>query len=321
MTTRLLEGLNPAQRKAVEQIDGPLLIVAGPGSGKTRVIVHRIAYLVNTVDISPGRICAVTFTNRAARQLKERLAELLGPDRGSRVAAGTFHALCARLLRQHGDVLGLDQSFTIYDLDDQVSLLKEAFAQIDLDPKRFSLRGVLDGISGAKAQLRDPEAYRGQSRELLRGGGRSGLRGLPAAAGPQPGRGLRRPAHADLPAPSRPRRCPRAVPGALPPPARRRVPGHEPGTVRHRQAAGGSLGEHLRGGRPGPVDLHLAPRGYSEHSELPAGLPQGARRDAGRRTTAPARTSWTRPRASSPPTASAWRSACWLGSRRVSRWW
>ena len=163
MTTQLLEGLNPAQREAVEQIDGPLLIVAGPGSGKTRVIVHRIAYLVNTVDISPGRICAVTFTNKAARQLKERLAELLGPDRGGRVMAATFHALCARLLRQYGEVLGLDRAFTIYDRDDQVDVLKEAFAQIDLDPKRFSLRGVLDGISGAKAQLLDPEGYRARA--------------------------------------------------------------------------------------------------------------------------------------------------------------
>ena len=163
MTTRLVDDLNVAQREAVQQIEGPLLIIAGPGSGKTRVIVHRIAYLVNTVDISPARICAVTFTNRAARQLKERLEDLLGPDRGGRVVAGTFHALCARLLRQHGDVIGLDRAFTIYDRDDQVDVLKEAFAQIDLDPKRFSLRGVLDGISGAKAQLLDPEGCRAKA--------------------------------------------------------------------------------------------------------------------------------------------------------------
>ena len=164
MTTRLLDGLNPAQREAVEQIDGPLLIIAGPGSGKTRVIVHRTAYLVNTVGISPSRIiCAVTFTNRAARQLKERLADLLGPDQGGRVLAATFHALCARLLRQHGEVMGLDRAFTIYDRDDQVDVLKEAFAQLDLDPKRFSLRGVLDGISGAKAKMLDPEGYRARA--------------------------------------------------------------------------------------------------------------------------------------------------------------
>ena len=160
MTTRLLNDLNTAQREAVEHIDGPLLIVAGPGSGKTRVIVHRIAYLVNVVGVSPARICAVTFTNRAARQLKDRLEGLLGPDRGSRIVAGTFHALCARLLRQNGDFIGLDRDFTIYDRDDQLDVLKEAFAQIDLDPKRFSLRGVLDGISGAKAQLLDPDGYR-----------------------------------------------------------------------------------------------------------------------------------------------------------------
>ena len=107
MTTRLLDQLNTAQRKAVEHIDGPLLIVAGPGSGKTRVIVHRIAYLVNTVGIGPGRICAVTFTNRAARQLKDRLGDLLGPDRGARVVAGTFHAFCAQMLRRDGEVVPL----------------------------------------------------------------------------------------------------------------------------------------------------------------------------------------------------------------------
>ena len=160
VTTTPLKGLNDAQSQAVQHIDGPLLIIAGPGSGKTRVIVHRIAYLVNTVGISPARICAVTFTNKAARQLKDRLADLLGPDRGARVVAGTFHAQCARMLRQHGDVIGLDRAFTIYDRDDQIDVLKEAFAQIDLDPKRFSLRGVLDGISGAKAQLLDPDGYR-----------------------------------------------------------------------------------------------------------------------------------------------------------------
>ena len=163
MTTRLLDGLNTAQREAVQHIEGPLLIVAGPGSGKTRVIVHRIAYLVNTVGVSPARICAVTFTNKAARQLKERLADLLGPDRGGRVVAGTFHAFCARLLRQHGEVIGLDRAFTIYDRDDQLDVLKQAFAQIDLDPKRFSLRGVLDGISGAKAQLLEPEGYKARA--------------------------------------------------------------------------------------------------------------------------------------------------------------
>ena len=160
MTTASMKDLNTAQRKAVEHVDGPLLIVAGPGSGKTRVIVHRIAYLVNTVGISPARICAVTFTNRAARQLKERLVDLLGPDRGARVVAGTFHAFCARLLRQHGEVIGLDRDFTIYDVDDQVNVLKEAYDELDLEPKRFPLRATLDRISGAKAQLVDPEGYK-----------------------------------------------------------------------------------------------------------------------------------------------------------------
>ena len=162
MTTDILEGLNPAQREAVEQIEGPLLIVAGPGSGKTRVIVHRIAYLVRTVGVGPHRICAVTFTNKAARELRERLARLLGSSAGQEVSAGTFHALCARILRQEGEAIGLDRSFTIYDADDQRAVVKEAFELRDLDHQRFSPRAVLSAISGAKAQLLDVGAYREQ---------------------------------------------------------------------------------------------------------------------------------------------------------------
>ena len=162
MTTDILEGLNSAQREAVEQIEGPLLIVAGPGSGKTRVIVHRIAYLVRTVGVGPHRICAVTFTNKAARELRERLARLLGSSAGQEVSAGTFHALCARILRQEGEAIGLDRSFTIYDADDQRAVVKEAFELKDLDHQRFSPRAVLSAISGAKAQLLDVGAYREQ---------------------------------------------------------------------------------------------------------------------------------------------------------------
>ena len=163
MTTEtILEGLNPAQQEAAQHIDGPLLIVAGPGSGKTRVIVHRIAYLVRTVGVAPRRICAVTFTNKAARELKERLGRLLGPTLAGDVSASTFHALCARILRQDGEAIGLDQSFAIYDQDDQLALIKRAFEAADLDPKRFPPRSVLNAISQAKAQLQDAAAFRGQ---------------------------------------------------------------------------------------------------------------------------------------------------------------
>ena len=160
---RFLNGLNPAQREAVSHIDNPLLIVAGPGSGKTRVIVHRIAYLVQTVGISPWRICAVTFTNKAARELKTRLSLLLGPTQSGQVVASTFHALCSRMLRETGTAIGLSPNFTIYDDDDQIALIKRAFEENDLDRQRFSLRATLAAISRAKAQLIDVEGYKAQA--------------------------------------------------------------------------------------------------------------------------------------------------------------
>ena len=160
MSTDLLNELNLAQQEAVEHVDGPMLIVAGPGSGKTRVIVHRIAYMVRTVGVQPWRITAVTFTNKAARELRERLARLLGPVSGGEVNAGTFHAQCARILRQHGEAIGLDRGFSIYDRDDQTALLKRAYGAADLDPKKFPPGGVLSAISRAKAELLDAAAYR-----------------------------------------------------------------------------------------------------------------------------------------------------------------
>ena len=160
MATRdsLLEGLNPDQRQAVEHIDGPLLIVAGPGSGKTRVITHRIAYLVRTAGISPRRICAVTFTNRAAREMKGRLERLLGP-RAKQVSAGTFHALCASILRRDGEAAGIPTDFVIFDSDDQMELVKRAMEAAEIDPKKCPPRGILSAISWAKSQLLAPQDY------------------------------------------------------------------------------------------------------------------------------------------------------------------
>jgi DNA helicase-2/ATP-dependent DNA helicase PcrA len=160
MTTNLLDGLNTAQKKAVEHVEGPLLIVAGPGSGKTRVIVHRVAYLVQVCGVAPRRICVVTFTNKAAKELRERLARLLGGRVAEQVTAGTFHALCSRILRQDGDAIGLDKGFTIYDRDDQLGVLKKAFQRAGIEPKKFSPSAVLSAISGAKAQLQSVEAFR-----------------------------------------------------------------------------------------------------------------------------------------------------------------
>ena len=148
----VLEGLNDAQREAVEHIEGPLLIVAGPGSGKTRVITHRIAYLVRTVGIAPGRIAAVTFTNRAAREMRERLDRLLGGHAGA-LTASTFHALCAKLLRIDGEVIGIPKDFVIMDDSDQMELVKRAMEEAQLDPKRFPPRTILGAISRAKSVL------------------------------------------------------------------------------------------------------------------------------------------------------------------------
>jgi len=153
-----LKGLNQAQREAVETIEGPVLILAGPGSGKTRVIAHRIAYLIKVWGISPYRILAVTFTNKAAREMRERIYQLLGSS-VEELTLGTFHAVCARILRRDGAEIALEPRFTIYDDDDQLNLVKRSLQELDLDPKRYSPRVFLSAISSAKSRLLEPEDY------------------------------------------------------------------------------------------------------------------------------------------------------------------
>ncbi|MDY6892234.1 MAG: UvrD-helicase domain-containing protein [Chloroflexota bacterium] len=155
----ILKGLNPAQKEAVETIEGPVLIVAGPGSGKTRVIAHRVAYLITVCGINPHHILAVTFTNKAAREMKERIYSLLGQVVDG-LTLGTFHATCARFLRMEAPHIGLDRSFVIYDASDQLSLLKRSIEQIGLDPKQYPPGGIGSAISSAKAQLLAPQDYR-----------------------------------------------------------------------------------------------------------------------------------------------------------------
>ncbi|HEX5370231.1 MAG TPA: UvrD-helicase domain-containing protein [Dehalococcoidia bacterium] len=154
----ILEGLNPAQHDAVVHAEGPLLILAGPGSGKTRVIAHRIAHLISEYGVPPGQIMAVTFTNKAARELRERVESLLGSvSRG--ITLGTFHAVCSRILRIDGQTIGVPRAFAIYDDADQMSLMKRVCSEYNLDPKQYSPRAILSVISHAKSELRTPEAF------------------------------------------------------------------------------------------------------------------------------------------------------------------
>jgi len=154
----ILATLNPAQRQAVEAIEGPVLILAGPGSGKTRVITHRIAYLIKSCGVSPHNIMAVTFTNKAAREMRERLEQLLG-QAVEVLTLGTFHAICARILRREGKAIGLESSFVIYDEEDQLSLTKQALEELNLDPKQYAPRALHSAIGAAKSRLIGPKDY------------------------------------------------------------------------------------------------------------------------------------------------------------------
>jgi DNA helicase II / ATP-dependent DNA helicase PcrA len=156
---RYLAGLNPAQREAVLATEGPVLVVAGAGSGKTRVLTHRIAHLVTACGVKPQEILAITFTNKAAGEMKERLEGILG-EVAPRMWVMTFHAACGRILRREAARLGYRSNFTIYDQADQVRLVKLCLEELDRDPKRFVPRGVHAQISMAKNQLILPEEYK-----------------------------------------------------------------------------------------------------------------------------------------------------------------
>ncbi len=155
---RLLAGLNPPQREAVEHGGGPLLVLAGAGSGKTRVLTHRIAYLLATGQARPGEILAITFTNKAAAEMRERVGQLIG--RSVRAMwVTTFHSACARMLRADAERLGYSRGFTIYDESDSLRMLKRCLSELGVDPKRFPPRAIRSKISGAKNQLIDVAAY------------------------------------------------------------------------------------------------------------------------------------------------------------------
>src|SRR5213596_853414 len=154
-----LAGLNPAQREAVLETEGPLLVIAGAGSGKTRVLTHRVGHLITTCGVKPNEILAITFTNKAANEMKERLEDLLGPT-ARRLWILTFHSACGRMLRREAERLGYRTNFTIYDQADQIRLVKACLEELERDPKRFVPRGIHAQISNAKNQLVDPDEYR-----------------------------------------------------------------------------------------------------------------------------------------------------------------
>jgi len=158
MKNNLLSDLNPQQLKAVQTINGPVLIVAGPGSGKTRVITKRIAFLVDSAGRSPGNIAAVTFTNKAAKEMQSRLQELMGPS-SHLVTIATFHSFCSSILRRYGGHVGIDNNFVIYDDDDQIRAIKKCMDETGVDPKNFSPRAILSSISNSKSELRDHQSF------------------------------------------------------------------------------------------------------------------------------------------------------------------
>jgi len=158
LTDKLLNGLNPEQQNAVKATDGPLLLMAGAGSGKTRVLTHRIAYLIVEKRVNPYNILAITFTNKAAREMKERIGKMMG-GAAEEIWISTFHSMCVRILRRDIDRMGFNRNFTILDTTDQQSVVKGILKDKNLDPKKFDPRAILGSISSAKNELIDPEEY------------------------------------------------------------------------------------------------------------------------------------------------------------------
>ena len=153
-----LDTLNDMQREAATTIEGPVLILAGAGSGKTRVLVHRIAYMIDDCGISPWNILAITFTNKAAGEMRTRVNDIVGQGADS-VWVSTFHSMCVRILRRHIDLIGFDNNFTIYDTDDQKTVMKDILKRLNVDPKMLKENTVLRAISSAKDELIDPEEF------------------------------------------------------------------------------------------------------------------------------------------------------------------
>ncbi len=154
----LIEVLNDKQKEAVLCTKGPCLVIAGAGSGKTKVLTHKIAYLMGEKYIKPWNILAITFTNKAANEMKERVKNLVG-EAAKDMWIGTFHSICVKILRRYIDRIGFDHSFLIFDTSDQRTLVKECMKTLNIDDKMFSDRGVLAEISNGKNEMLEPKAY------------------------------------------------------------------------------------------------------------------------------------------------------------------
>ena len=152
----IYDTLNEQQKEAVLHTEGPLLILAGAGSGKTRVLTHRIDYLIEEMGVNPWNILAITFTNKAAGEMRERVDKLVGVGSES-IWVSTFHSTYVRILRRHIDLLGYDTNFTIYDTDDQKTLMKDVCKLLQIDTKIFKERSLMSAISHAKDELVTPE--------------------------------------------------------------------------------------------------------------------------------------------------------------------
>ncbi|HGF7759305.1 TPA: DNA helicase PcrA [Enterococcus faecium] len=154
----LLNGMNPRQKEAVLHTDGPLLLMAGAGSGKTRVLTHRIAYLIEEKEVNPWNILAITFTNKAAKEMKERVNAILASG-GEDVWVSTFHSMCVRILRRDVDFIGYNRNFTIIDSSEQLTLMKRILRELNIDPKKYDPRSILGTISQAKNSLQTPQDF------------------------------------------------------------------------------------------------------------------------------------------------------------------
>ena len=154
----LIEGLNDKQKEAVLATEGPCLVIAGAGSGKTKVLTHKIAYLISEKNVKPYNILAITFTNKAASEMKQRVEKIVG-DVAQEMWMGTFHSICVRILRRFIDRIGFDTSFLIFDTSDQKTVVKECLKALNIDDKTFSDRSVLSEISNAKNEMLTPKAY------------------------------------------------------------------------------------------------------------------------------------------------------------------